>query len=272
MTIEALAERSGTTTRNIRNYQTLGLLPKPTLSGRVGSYNEGHLARLRLIDQLQSHGFSLAGIGQLLAAWEQGRTLADLLGFEAALTAPWSDEESALVSLDEILGQFPESITDPSLAARSIEAGLIAFEGTQVRVSSPRLLHIGAELVRSGVPLGAVLDEMDTLKEELDRIAQRFVAMFDRYQWEPFAAAGMPAEAVGEVTDALRRMRPLALATIETLLAQAMGRRVADSTALRCALGSLPDPEMTEPSASTVLPGGSSAPAVSEMSDEEVFP
>lgn len=248
MTIEQLAEHSGATTRNIRNYQTLGLLPRPTMSGRVGHYDEGHLARLRLIDQLQEHGFSLAGIGRLLAAWEQGRTLADLLGFEAVLTAPWSHEEQALMPVEEILGLFPESIEDPSLAARAIEAGLIAFEGDQVRVSSPRLLHIGAELVRSGVPLGAVLDEMDTLKGELDGIAKRFVAMFDRYQWQAFADAGMPSEAVGDVTEALRRMRPLALATVEVLLARAMQQRSADNTAMWAALGTFVDqPGETSP-------------------------
>ncbi len=253
MSIERLAERSATTTRNIRNYQTLGLLPKPTMSGRVGLYGEGHLARLRLIDQLQEHGFALAGIGKLLAAWEEGRTLGDLLGFEAALTAPWIEELPELISIEDAVAAYPESIQEPALVARAIEVGLISFEGERVRVASPRLFQIGAQLARSGVPLAAILDELDTLRTELDAIATRFVAMFDRYQWQPFADAGMPAEAVGDVADALRRMRPLAQATVEVLLAQAMARRSADNTALRSALGFIrPDaPTRSEASAST---------------------
>ncbi len=233
MSIEQLAERSGATTRNIRNYQTLGLLPRPALSGRVGVYDDGHLARLRLIDQLQQHGFSLAGIGRLLAAWEEGRTLADVLGFEAVLTAPWTDEQPVVVDLAHLLAQFPEAVTDPSLSERAVAAGLLRFEGDKVRVSSPRLVHVGAQLVRSGVPLGAILDELATLTAELDAIAARFVALFDRYQWQPFAAAGMPAERVPEVTAALERMRPLAQATVEVVLAQAMARHSAENTALR---------------------------------------
>lgn len=235
MTIEELARRAGCTTRNIRNYQTLGLLPYPTLVGRVGHYDEGHLGRLRLVTQLQSHGFSLAGIAQLLVAWEQGRTLGDVLGFEEALTAPWSDEEPVLMRAEELLAMFPEAAADPSLAGRSMEVGLIAFEGNLVRVNSPRLLRVGVELVGAGVPLAATLDELVELKADLERVARRFVAMFDRYVWAPFAAAGMPADRLAAVTDALRRMRPLAAASVDVILAQAMQHQTEENTALRVA-------------------------------------
>ena len=92
MTIDQLAREAGVTTRSIRAYQTSGLLPHPRLSGRVGVYDDGHLARLRYIAHLQERGFSLAAIRDLLTAWEQGRSLSDVLGFEDALTAPWTDE------------------------------------------------------------------------------------------------------------------------------------------------------------------------------------
>lgn len=239
MTIEELARRGACTTRNIRNYQTLGLLPYPRLVGRIGHYDEGHLARLRLIAQLQEHGFSLAGISQLLKAWEEGRTLADVLGFESALTTPWIEEEPVLMRPEELLELFPEAAADPGLAARSFEIGLIAFEGDLVRVDSPRLLRIGVDLVRAGVPLAATLDELVLLRSDLDRVAQRFVAMFDRHVWAPFAAAGMPADQLPQVTEALRRMRPLAAASVEVVLAQAMNRRTAENTAVRAALGAM---------------------------------
>jgi DNA-binding transcriptional MerR regulator len=257
MTIEELARQAGCTTRNIRNYQTLGLLPHPTILGRVGYYDEGHLGRLRLIGQLQAHGFSLAGIAQLVHAWEEGRTLADVLGFEQALTAPWSDEEPVLMRAEELLELFPEAAEDPALAARSVQIGLIAPEGDMVRVHSPRLLRIGAELVASGVPLAATLDELVLLRSDLDRVAQRFVAMFDRHVWAPFAAAGMPSDQLPKVTEALRRMRPLAAASVEVILAQAMDRRTAENTAVRAAVGAMahvtgpPLVQPTEPTPTT---------------------
>ena len=232
MTIDELARRAGCTTRTVRNHQTAGLLPPPTLVGRVGRYDEGHLGRLRLIAQLQAQGYSLAGIAGLVQAWESGRSLADVLGFEQALTAPWTDEEAEVVSPEHLFALFPESATRPDLILRAVELGLLAPEGPRVRLPSPRLVHAGAELVAVGVPLAAALEEMAALRDDLDRVARRFVAMFEEHVWRPFADAGMPADDLPRVTDALRRIRPLAAATVQAVLSQAMEQRVAASTAM----------------------------------------
>ena len=107
--MDELARRARTTTRNVRNYQTLGLLPPPSMVGRVGYYDDGHLGRLRLIARLQDQGFTLAGIRELVLAWEQGRSLADLLGFEQVLTAPWNVEEPEYLTVQELLELFPQA-------------------------------------------------------------------------------------------------------------------------------------------------------------------
>ena len=235
LTIDELARRADTTARNVRNYQTLGLLPPPTVVGRVGYYDEGHLARLRLIARLQQQGFSLAGIAELLRAWEAGRSLGDLLGFEQALTAPWSDEEPEVVSPLELLQMFPEAAEDPSLGVRAAQLGLIVPEEDGFRLPSPSLVRAGAELTAVGVPLAATQDELAALKADMARVAARFVGMFERYVWQPFVAAGMPAERLGEVTEALRRMRPLAQVAVRATLAQAMEEASAASTATQAA-------------------------------------
>jgi DNA-binding transcriptional MerR regulator len=231
MTIDELARRSGVTTRNIRSYQTQGILPPPALVGRTGHYDEGHLARLRLVDRLQDQGYSLAGIAGLLRAWEEGRSLGEVLGFEAALTEPWSDEEPERVSLEELLARFPDAAADPALALRAVELGLVEPDGDAFRVPSPSLLRAGMELVAVGVPLGVTQDEVAALRADMARVAARFVALFERHVWEPFAEAGMPAERLGEVTDALRRMRPLAAIAVQATLARAMEEATASSTA-----------------------------------------
>ena len=46
--------------RNIRNHQSRGLLPAPEVRARVGYYDAEHVARLRLILDLQADGFNLA--------------------------------------------------------------------------------------------------------------------------------------------------------------------------------------------------------------------
>src|SRR5437764_215117 len=55
LTVDELARNAGITTRNVRAYQERGLLPPPTRVGRVGYYDERHLARLSIIGELLWH-------------------------------------------------------------------------------------------------------------------------------------------------------------------------------------------------------------------------
>lgn len=235
MTIDELSREAGVTSRNIRAYQTRGLLPSPRMEGRVGYYDDGHLARLRYIGGLQERGFSLAAIQCLLDAWEEGRGLNDVLGFEEALTAPWSDETPERVSLEWLLERFPEAVDDPGLVQRSVDLGLLAPVGGEFEAPSPRLLRVGAELVAAGVPLAAVLDEYERVVADADRIAGRFVELFEANVWEPFVAAGMPPERLATVTAAIQRARPTAAVAVDSALAHAMERAVAASAARQMA-------------------------------------
>jgi DNA-binding transcriptional MerR regulator len=248
MTVDELARQARTTTRNIRNYQTLGLLPPPSLVGRVGYYGEGHLGRLRLIARLQEQGFTLAGIRELVQAWAQGRSLADLLGFEQVLTAPWSVEEPEYLTGAQLLELFPQAAQDVSLGQRAVDLGLIQPEGERFRVPSPTMLRAGAELVAAGIPLAVTQDEFAALRADMERVAARFVELFERYVWQPFVEAGMPSERLPQVTEALRRMRPLAATSVHAMLAQAMEHQSAASTAVQVKLisdaGPAPDQEV----------------------------
>ena len=80
--IEDAARAAGLTTRNVRAYQSFGLMPPPHLQGRVGRYGPEHLARLRAVRRLQAQGFSLAGIRALFDAHARGLSLAALVGAE----------------------------------------------------------------------------------------------------------------------------------------------------------------------------------------------
>jgi DNA-binding transcriptional MerR regulator len=205
------------------------------MEGRVGYYDEGHLARLRYIASLQERGFSLAAIQCLLDAWEEGRGLNDVLGFEEALTAPWSDETPERIPLEQLMEQFPEGLEHPELLLRSIELGLLVEVDGELEAPSPRLYRVGVELVAAGVPLTAVLDEYERLVVDADRIAGRFVALFESNVWEPFVAAGMPHERLAAVTESLQRSRPMASMAMDAALAHAMERAVAASAARQMA-------------------------------------
>jgi len=80
LTIDELAAASGTTTRRIRSFRTLGLLPHPDLRGRTGLYGPRHRDRLDAILRLQEDGFSLESIGALFRALDAGHSLSTVLG------------------------------------------------------------------------------------------------------------------------------------------------------------------------------------------------
>jgi len=72
MTLEDLSAATGMTARNVRAYQTKGLLPPPARQGRRSVYGTEHLRRLRAIERARAHGASLSLIASHLA---QGRAL-----------------------------------------------------------------------------------------------------------------------------------------------------------------------------------------------------
>ena len=224
--IDELARESGTTVRNVRAYQDRGLLPPPRRSGRVGLYTDAHLARLRLIGQLLERGYTLGNIAELVSAWERGQDIRELLGLEAALVEPWSDEVAMTISLEDLNELFGD---DQDALQEAVKLGLLEPEeaGESFRVPSPRLLHAGAELIAAGIPLDAVLNHARQLARDTDRIAARFVELVAANVFEPYGDQPFPKKDVPRLTDLLRRLRPLAQVTVDAYLARAMERRLA---------------------------------------------
>ena len=88
LTIDELAAAAATTTRRIRSFQTLGLLPRPALRGRTGLYGPDHLQRLSAILRLQAEGFSLESLDHLFRALDAGLSLAAALGLPEPAADP----------------------------------------------------------------------------------------------------------------------------------------------------------------------------------------
>src|SRR5512146_3500629 len=104
--IDELARLAGTTVRNVRVYQDRGLLAPPRRDGRVGMYADAHLARLRLIGQLLKRGYTFANIGEMLAVWERGGDLGEVLDLESAVGHPWSDEIPGYLTAGQLRETF----------------------------------------------------------------------------------------------------------------------------------------------------------------------
>ena len=83
-TIDDLARRTGTSARNLRALQAKGILRAPELVGRTGYYGDRDLRIVQATLRLQARGHSLAGIADLVQAWDEGATLDDVLGLPAS--------------------------------------------------------------------------------------------------------------------------------------------------------------------------------------------
>lgn len=222
LTIEQLSLKSGVTTRNIRAYQSRGLLPPPTTRGRVGYYDDGHLARLQLISSMQKRGFSLAAIAELLSAWEHGRGLREVIGFETELTMNWGNKQH-LYTLDELRELFDSELPDQKFLDGAVSLGVLEKRDDRYAVDHPEALRMAVEALRAGVPPEVVLEEATEAMKAARRIAERLVNVYMNYIWEPFAQSGMPAERLGEVTADLRRLRLLAADMMGGALSDALG-------------------------------------------------
>ncbi|HEY6796254.1 MAG TPA: MerR family transcriptional regulator [Kineosporiaceae bacterium] len=213
--IDELAVAAGTSVRNVRVYQERGLLPPPRRVGRTGVYSDAHLARLRLIRLLLQRGYTFATIGELIEAWSAGQGIADLLGLDDAIAAPWSDETPEVRDEASLLAIFGDSVSGE--LDRAARLGFLERRGHEIVAPSPRLLEAGAQLVAAGVPMQAVLDLAEGLKAHLEEVARELFGVFGAY----VAHEGRPA---ADVAESLMRLRPFARQTVDALLSMALDK------------------------------------------------
>jgi DNA-binding transcriptional MerR regulator len=230
--LDELARRAEVASTTVRLYQSKGLLPPPRLEGRTGWYDESHLSRLRLIARLQDEGHSLAGIGRLLAQWEQGRSLEAVIGVEAELDALVGDANVAVLDADELLERFPTGSLTPELMQRAAQLRLVEpTEGGKVRVADRRFLETGSALAQLGVPLDTILDGWEALVAHTDDIAQRFVRIFEDLAPDDWRSQLGTAEARSLATTLARlraTARQVVLAALDASLARLGRERLGD--------------------------------------------
>ena len=221
LTIDDLARQVQLPVRTIREYHTMRLLPPPERRGRLGLYGDRHVQRLRLIARLQRRGYSLAGIRDLLGAWESGTDLVTLLGVDESQAA--LDETPLFLTRAELFQRLPE--LDEATLGRAGRIGLVRPQGEDhFGVRSPALLGLVADWVRVGIPLDEALDLIEVLTGNLDTLAGKLADLIVASIWEPATAAGR----AGELPDLLRRARPLLLQGAATTLADRVGAALAE--------------------------------------------
>jgi DNA-binding transcriptional MerR regulator len=222
--VEDLARLSGMTVRNIREHQSRGLLPSPTVRGRVGYYGPEHLARLEQIKRLQAEGFTLESIRRMLGGG------AEFASFAAAVHQAFDDGDKRVVRLEDIHTLFPDldgpepsDAESAALLDSAVDLGLLRPLGNgRYEERSPQLTRIGAELMALGIPPASALKAAAEARTHVQAVAKCFVELYMDRIWAPFEAAGYPADQWPDILAGLDRLRPLALDSMLALMRMAL--------------------------------------------------
>lgn len=232
MTIDELARESGMTARNIRAHQSRGLLPPPTVRARTGFYGAEHLARIKLIQDMQEQGFNLKSIERLIEMGSENGSDQAML-FQRTLLRPFGTEEPESIT-DEDLIELLGGPLDRRLIAKAERAGVIRPLGEGIwEVPSPTLLRAGRDLVEMGIPLNHAIAVAEAINRHTTSIAKEFVRLFLQDVLGPLQEA-REAPDEGKLTaaaNAVERLRPLAgdavMASFAQVMTQAVERQLA---------------------------------------------
>ena len=189
LTIKELAERVGMSVRNLREWRTLGLLPRATMRGRVGYYEPEVLDRVRRIQRLHAEGFTLDLIARMLDAG--GDAADEVIRLAAELHAPY-DTEAA------VTGQPPKE----------------------------RIARITASLDELGLTRKQVSEATARIREHVEAIAEVFEQVWRDSIWEPFVEAGMPEAELPRIQATAARVKPLALEAVVAQFTLAMEAQI----------------------------------------------
>jgi DNA-binding transcriptional MerR regulator len=239
MTIDDLARRAGLPVRTIREYHTMRVLPPPLRQGRIGLYDAGHVQRLELVARLQHRGYSLAGIRDLLDAWDSGTELTALLGVDSGPVA--LDETPLRLTRDELFGRLPG--LDATTLRQAQETGLVKAAGSSdFLVRSPALIELIADGVRMGVGLAEMLGVIGELTTQLDITASEIAQSIVEQIWQPIASS----DRATDLPRFLARARVLLLQGVASVLADRLAAAlleladgIAEGEALRAAISRL---------------------------------
>jgi DNA-binding transcriptional MerR regulator len=234
-TIDELAAAVGLTVRTVRFYASKGLLPPPHLVGRVGWYDDTHLARLTLVRDLQEAGFTLQAIEGFVARVPGDATADDIAVFHALL-APWvaaAPDEVTREELDELAGRTLDGDAfDDLVAAGSIE---VVGDG-RIRVRATDL-ELGLELLDLGVPRAMIERSRALIDAATGQLAEDLAALLREHLARPYLQGEVPEEQRAALAGVIARLKPLTIEAVMAAMQGAVDRAVRERVDARRAGG-----------------------------------
>ena len=233
LTIGELAARTGISVRTIRFYAGMGLIPPPAVRGRLGLYDERHVARLELVRDLQRLGFTLTAIEGYLARIPLERSPEDL-ALHRALLAPWLPEQPETVNRAELDVRAGRNLHDDELA-RLVTLGVIRRDGARRdgtqswTLSSPDMLGYGLSLLDTELDFAVQLAAKQIIERHTSALASELVELFHTTVLREYRERGRPPELRKTLITLLERLKPITVDGVVTNFQLAINRAIRES-------------------------------------------
>lgn len=217
LTLDELTARVGLSVRTVRFYTTRGLVPPPIRRGRCGYYAAEHVARLELVQELQSHGFTLSAIERYLEGIPAEVTPEDL-ALRRAMLAPWQVDrpvDLTRAGLDARCGRTLSADELATLAALGIVSP-VGSDSFEVAVAQ---LSVGLALLDLGVPEEAARAASEVYAAHGRAIAEELHHLFRTRIWPAYRSSGASPAKLQEVVE---RLKPLSISALVSAYEAAM--------------------------------------------------
>jgi DNA-binding transcriptional MerR regulator len=205
MTIDELARRVDMTARNIREWQTNGLLPPPQRRGRIGIYRDDHISHIERIKSLRTQGFPLDIIRRILD--QSGESAPEVRRLASELLSPANATGSMEMKRVDLANQFGVE-AERHLA----DCGLIDVVNDELLViTDTSTFDYVEKLIALGLPLDKVARALTYMTNQQIASMQAFVDLYRDEIWKPFLRAGLPIDEWPAIADKTIQLRSLAI-------------------------------------------------------------
>jgi DNA-binding transcriptional MerR regulator len=216
LTLDDLTRRVGMSVRTVRFYTTKGLVPPPLRRGRSGYYTPEHVARLELVQELQSHGFTLAAIERYVAGIPADATPEDI-ALARTMLAPWQSDLPVEMDRRQLETKAGRPLSDDDVA--TLQALGVLRRRDAAYLVSGNQLAIGLRLLELGFPrevavaaAAVYMEHGEQMAKELyDVIRDKLAPLYDSDQSEHFR-------------EVMERLKPLSVGGLVTAYETAVAR------------------------------------------------
>lgn len=226
LTLDELTERVGLSVRTVRFYTSRNLVPPPIRRGRSGYYSAVHVARIELVLELQSHGFTLSAIERYVAGIPDDATPEEI-ALARTMLAPWQSDLP--VEMDR--AQLEKRVGHP-LSAEDIATlqalGVLRVRGSSYLVAANQLT-IGTRLLELGFPREVAVAAAAVYQEHGEQMAKELAEVVADKLAPLYDGAGS-SEHFREI---MERLKPLSVGGLVSAYEAAVARAARNPRATR---------------------------------------